>query len=168
MNQHELVAQIRTVVREENEYRSTLKKNGHSWRDYFWKLATPERIMLVVIAIFTFGGRVRDAQVELKQASTKAYSAATMAAKASADAAQAPVAAADATAAARDATSHLVQIKTSLDESIKKQNDFNSDISDRVRRNVTRSEFESALKQIILPRLDSIEAQVKDNGKTKP
>jgi hypothetical protein len=45
--------------------RSRLFKNGETWGEYFGKWITPQNLILVVMAGFTIGGRVQQAQSDI-------------------------------------------------------------------------------------------------------
>jgi hypothetical protein len=42
--------------------RASLKKNGHTWAEYLGKWVTPQNLLIVVMAVFTVGGRVQEVQ----------------------------------------------------------------------------------------------------------
>jgi hypothetical protein len=52
---------LRAILRE----RGRLFKNGETWGEYFGKWITPQNLILVVMAGFTIGGRVQQAQSDI-------------------------------------------------------------------------------------------------------
>jgi hypothetical protein len=52
-------------LREILQERSRLLKNGETWGEYLGKWITPQNLVLVVMAGFTIGGRVQQAQSDI-------------------------------------------------------------------------------------------------------
>jgi hypothetical protein len=134
--------------------RSSLKKNGHTWREWVVKVFTPERLVLIFVAIismaYSFGGDIRAARTQLTTAAAKADVAST----------KAELAAAKSEAAAVtnvELQQQLQGVIHTLQEQKAQQATFNAQINDRVALAVTRAEFRSAVTQQILPRLERIE-----------
>lgn len=152
---------IREIMRKEIEESRSLRKNGSTWRSWLVKLFTPERVLLAVILVFQFGGNVADARRRLNEASRLASEAAE----------KAGLVAKQADAAAAAVESARVQIDGAQEQlrgvsvALEKQSQFNRDLDERIRRDVTRSEFMSVVQQQILPRLQRIEDEVR--GKPK-
>ena len=149
----DLESVIRQAVRHEFEARG-LRKNGETWATYVSRQITPERIGLVVLLLFNFGGAARDAQQQLKVSTEQA-------AAASANAATASRTADRAAASLEETRQQLDRMTTDL----KQQAEANRDLKDRVALSVTRAEFSAALAQQVLPRLERIERRLWD---TKP
>ncbi len=146
---HLLVEQLREIIRHELGDRASLKKNGHTWGQYLGKLVTPERVMLAILAVFSFGGRVQEMQAGVAEAVKVA-------------------------AQAKEVQTRLLKEISSLRDTVDEQKSVIADqqmshatksdvvaVSDRIRLNVTRREFEEAIYRGLVPRLDRIEQSVK-------
>ncbi len=144
---------VREAVRHEFEARG-LRKNGETWKAYVTRQVTPERICLVALLLFNFGGAAHDAQQQLKVSTEQAQAASANAASASEKA--------DRAAVSLEATRQQLDRMTA---DLKQQAEANRDLKDRVAMSVTRAEFTAALAQQVLPRLERIERRLWD---TKP
>lgn len=141
----ELTALIRQAVRYEFDARG-LKKNGESWKTYAVRQVTPERLCLLALLIFQFGGGVRDARLQLEQATAQSVTAS----------AKADAAGDKATAVAKDLEQTQQKVEH-VAEDITRQAETIRDLKDGVALGVKRPEFQSAIQQQILPRLARIE-----------
>lgn len=145
----DLVEAIREVMRHELEDRASIKKNGHTWAQYLGKLITPERIALAVMTAFTVGGYFTDAKRDLREATSQAKTATDLARTAS----KAADAASDTLTQTRlDLAAVIADLHT--------QAGFNTDMSNKLAMSVTRFEFQSAIRQQIMPRLERIERRL--------
>jgi hypothetical protein len=145
---------LRAAIRHELKGHASLKKNGETWWQYAGKIITPERVILVVIAVFTFGGDIRDARRDLKTSVDQAMQASQ----------KADVATKQAESAMAELLMARDELRQVLDATTKQQA-FNADVTDRVSRSVTRSEFKSAIEQRVLPRLERIEKALQEAAK---
>jgi molecular chaperone DnaK (HSP70) len=107
-----------------------------------------------VIAVFTFGGDIRDARRDLKTSVDQAMQASQ----------KADVATKQAESAMAELLMARDELRQVLDATTKQQA-FNADVTDRVSRSVTRSEFKSAIEQRVLPRLERIEKALQEAAK---
>lgn len=134
--------------------RLSLKKNGHTWGQYFEKSLTPERIFhlfaWVIVLAFTFGGNIRDAKQQLADAAAKADAAS---AKSEAAAIKADTAAKTIDQIRLD----LSNAVNTIEEQKAAQIAFRAQVKDQLSTAVTRSEFRSVVTQEILPKLERIE-----------
>lgn len=155
-----VAAEVDRVVNHVMADRASLKKNGHTWPQWFGKVLTVDRLILVAVAVFSFvfnfGGQISDARRELKTAAQQATTAsqvAAVAASKSEDAAQ----------KSQDATAEMLKMRTELTDVIaamKKQQAVSDGLNERISLNVSRNEFRAALTQQVLPRLERIEKKV--------
>jgi multidrug efflux pump subunit AcrA (membrane-fusion protein) len=129
--------------------RLSLKKNGHTWPEYFAKSLTPERLLhigaWVVVLAFTFGGDLRQAREQLRTAANKADIAST---KADIAAGKSEAAATKAEAAAL-ASSELQQQIADLHQEMEDQKNaqavFRSDVTRQLAMIPTRRELRDAI-----------------------
>lgn len=150
-----LLLAIRNVVTYELDSRNKPFKNGETWQAYLFRTITIERILLAGLLLFNLGGSVKEARQALTIATTSVTSA-TVAAEAASAAAS--VAGRKADAAAENIKAVQAQLESALVE-MKQQAATTNELRDQVKTKLTRSEFNNALEQRILPRLDRIEKQ---------
>lgn len=155
-----LTRQIEAIVNRVMADRASLVKNGHTWGQWFGKVFTVDRIILIAVAVFSFafnfGGQINDARRELKTAASQATTASQTAANAAAKSE-------DAALKSQAATAQMLQMRQELTtaiEELKQQKAVTANLGDRVSLNVTRNEFRAALTQQVLPRLERIEKKV--------
>lgn len=155
-----LTRRIESAVQHVMADRSSLKKNGHTWPQWFGKVLTVDRIILVLIAVgsfvFSAGGQINQARRELRSAADQATAASGTAAVAAAKSE-------DAAVKSQAATNQMLQMRqelTSVIDAMKKQQAISDDLNARVALSVTRTEFRAALNQQVLPRLERIEQKV--------
>jgi hypothetical protein len=132
-------------LREILQERSRLLKNGETWGEYLGKWITPQNLVLVVMAGFTIGGRVQQAQTDITKAlDSNARLVGEIATLSKAvDTQQKAV---DAQQEAIEAQREMFATRQNLES-----------LQERVRLNVTRREFREAIELQIVPRLDRIE-----------
>jgi hypothetical protein len=141
------VGDMRTLLRD----RSRLLKNGETWGEYAAKWITPQNLLIVVMAIFTVGGRVQQAQTDITEAAKVAQEAITVAANISQkfDEVQGTV-------ISQQATINKLQADAVT------KDDINGAVKSGVAPLVTRREWRELLdiQQQISRRLDRIEKSV--------
>jgi hypothetical protein len=148
MTEAEVKKAVREVVKYELDSRSKPFKNGEAWSMWLWRTITPERVGLGVLLLFQLGGGYSDVKHALEDAATKAKAAVETSNETAKKADAIAVSLADTNKKLEDATKRIEE-HTQLD----------ADIKDRVMQSPTRSEFQAALNQQILPRLERIEKQ---------
>lgn len=147
------VGDIRELLRASASFR----KNGESWREYwFTKWITPQNICVLVMAAVTIGGRVQRIEGGVDDATKVAARAAEVAAKAAESQAQ--------LLQEIGRLSRTVDAQQSLIEKQRELYATKDDVTsvrERVRLSVTRNEFQEAIFRGVVPRLDRIEKSVK-------
>lgn len=119
-----------------------LKKNGHTWAEWLLQNLSLERMLLLVIAIYTIGGNVADAQHDIKEAVQKAE---------------------DAIERVERAGQTLAEAQRKHEEVVSTQERLATELAavkDGIAQAVKRGEFRSAIQQQILPRLERIERRI--------
>ena len=146
----EQLVQIRALLREELKGRNSWIKNGDTWPQYVARiLSGPNLLMLgtfvlsAVTFIFVLGGRAVKLETAAQEALTTAKATALTNARLSEE---------------------LAQMRTIIGQQAKALEGAPTprsiaDLEARIRMAVTRSEFQSAIQQQILPRLARIEQQ---------
>jgi hypothetical protein len=137
---------IRDIVKYELDARIKPFKNGESWQVYLFRTFTLERIGLAILLIYNLGGGVHEAKVAIQSAAVGATEAR----------ARAEAASIKADIAADKIQEVQKQLEVAVIE-LQKQAAMGTDTRDRMGMTVTRTEFNSTIKQQILPRLDRIE-----------
>jgi septal ring factor EnvC (AmiA/AmiB activator) len=143
--------QIRELLRHELQAMVSLRKNGGTWGDYVTKIVTPERIMLVVLLVYQFGGQVQQIKQQLEYVTARDQEV-----TAQQEELTQQLAAARSLFTAQEETvlelmAHTDTLRTTT-----------AGLDDRINRTVTRAEFKEALDQRILPRLERIERRMDD------
>lgn len=151
---HATDSRLKRMIREVLDEQRSLRKNGETWSEYARKIVTPERVMLVLLVLFRFGGDLRDAQRALETATRQATEASEKADAASAKA-----------QAAADTLFFVQRNLEAVMATIKEQATFNDQIKGKVDLAVTRQEFNAAMRQQILPRLERIERRIDEATK---
>lgn len=163
-SQDDLEAMGRIVgreVRHELEDRASFKKNGHTWKEWLAKVATPERVGLTILAIlgmaYTFGGDVRAARKQLQEAAEKADIASTKADLAASKSEAAASKAEASTLTQGELKEQIAVLQQQVAESRQANEAFRRDVRSKLSVSVTRGEFSEAVERRIIPRLDRIE-----------
>jgi len=140
------IDELLRTVRELSHQRS-LRKNGESWPAYVGKIVTPERVMLAVMLIWQFGGEWRDMKVKVDDGIAKVTEKSEQ------------VDALAETVRLREETAKQLAIDTrGTTDELKAEM---AALTDRVNRTITRNEFNAAINNGVVPRLASIEKQLK-------
>jgi hypothetical protein len=137
---------VRDVVRYELNDRTSLRKNGHTTKQYLSKVITPERVLLLAMTAFTasyaLGGEVRDIKAGI--ADTRTTKAAVEKLR-------------------EQQLDMQEQIESTARLLAEQQQALNvltgrvGGVDERLKLSVTRGEFQSAIQQQIVPRLTRIE-----------
>jgi len=138
----ELLRQVREL-----SHQRSLRKNGESWPAYVGKIVTPERVMLAVMLIWQFGGEWRDLKVKVDE----------------------NIAAVQHKADQVDALAESVRLREETAKQLSIDTKATTDdlkaemvsLTERVNRTITRAEFNAAINNGVVPRLASIEKQLK-------
>lgn len=134
------VGTLRAVLRQD----ASLTKNGETWRQYLDKWITPQNLLLVVLAGFTIGGRVQQAQTDISEA-LKSNARLVMEIATLTDTVDTQQKVVDAQQASIAAQREMFATKANLEA-----------LQDRVRLNITRREFQE-FQRSVLPALQRIE-----------
>lgn len=135
------------------ESRFSLKKNGDTWKTYLGKVVTPERVMLLIMLIYQFGGQMQRVTTNLEgldqreQVLTQQHHELTAQMRAARDLQNMQ----------GEIVMDLMAQTNRLSEEGKRLEEARVRLTDDMRRTVKRDEFERALKQQLLPRIDRIE-----------
>lgn len=152
MTEEELLKKFRSMVHQELNDREglrALRKNGDTWPEWLMKHLTIQNIAIAVLLIYQLGGRVvryDDAVETARIAAETARVAATAVQK------------------QEQLSSEFLGDLNRLDgllerhsAQLKAQEDTNRLLSEQVRLNVTRGEFQRVVQQQLVPRLERIE-----------
>jgi hypothetical protein len=140
------------LIREQEvqKQRGSLRKNGESWKVYLGKVFTIDRILLLTVLIYQFGGQVQSFKTE--QANV-VQSQTTIAKQHEAVLSQ--------MRAASELQQDTGQVVLELMAETDRLSKVSRTLEDRMNRTVTRSEFQSAIQQRLIPRLERIEQSLK-------
>lgn len=128
------------------KHRGSLLKNGDSWKDYLGKVFTVDRILLLILLIYQFGGQVatfnreRSDVLQSQASLTKQHDTVLQQMK-----------------AAQELQSDTGEAVLTLYRETDRLAKVSRQLEDRMNRTVTRSEFQSTVQQRLLPRLERIE-----------
>lgn len=143
---------LEEIVREQEsqKHRGSLRKNGESWKAYLGKVFTVDRILLLIVLIYQFGGQVQSFKTE--QANV-VQSQATIAKQHEAVLQQMRT--------ASELQEETGQVVLELMSETDRLSKVSRTLEDRMNRTVTRAEFQSAIQQRLIPRLERIEKSLK-------
>jgi hypothetical protein len=128
------------------DHRFSLRKNGDTWPSYLGKIATPERLMLVVLMVWQFGGEFRDLQRQVEALATTKAEVDAIAVAMQTQIEEHRVI----TAEYKGTVEALMMENAALAATAKSLND-------RVGLAITRGDFNRVVQLQIIPRLEKIE-----------
>lgn len=148
---------IAHVVRTTAAQQSSLRKDGDTWPEYLVRVVTPERLGILAILVFQFGGQFQQFTTDVRDLKL---------AKATVEeqlkASRETLDKTHETLMLQAATLNRLESQTTrLTTENEKTQGLSLRLTDQIRGAVTRSEFNAAINQGILPRLDRIETLVK-------
>jgi septal ring factor EnvC (AmiA/AmiB activator) len=145
----DLADQIRDLLRHELQAQQSYRKNGHTWGTYLTKLVTPERLMLAFLVVYQFGGQVQTIRQQLAYVTTRDREVTAQQAELTKQ-----LQAYESLARAQEET--VLELMSQTDA----LRTTTAALDDRINRTMTRGEFNAALTQRVLPRLDRIERRL--------
>ncbi len=150
---HDADERLAQIVAEQIGKHFSVIKNGETWREYLGKVFSPQNLILITIFVFNVGGAVRDYQAQLSGATNdvKALGQQVAAAKEQIAALQ------NINVAQTDTLDRLILERNELSSQVKQFKEASLQFDDRLRRTVTRQDFDAALNLRVLPRLERME-----------
>ncbi len=151
---------ISIAVREGIDSHFSMRKNGESWRDYLVKVITPDRILMAALLVYQVGGQVqlfklqvnglvdREKNLIVQQENLNKQQTAQRELQV-------------------EQSRTIERLRTETDTLMEENAKFRQisvRLTDQIKGSMTRSEFNSTVRQQILPRLERIERQVRSNN----
>lgn len=148
--------QVEEMVKHALENYFSVKKNGDTWKQYVVKVVTPDRILLLALLVYTAGGQVQLFKLQVNGLLEREKNVVTQQKAITAQQEQQRVLQSE---QARTIQTLKQETETLMNEN-EKFHSLSTRLNDQIRGYVTRSEFNSVIRQQILPRLDRIEKKV--------
>lgn len=149
-------ALIKSIVQDAIRDERSFRRNGHTWAQWFEKIVTPQNVLLAIIVVFQFGGKVQrfDTDLSTQQERTRVMQAQHE---------EINRQIADIILLMKKSDAALSETRAQLDELRRSANQRAAAmtvLSDQVHQAVKRNEFNAAVNQTIVPKLERIEEKV--------